>query len=168
MKQYLLLSAAALALTFASIPAHAEASKAPAAPAGFGPIDANNDQKVTKAEADAAAGKEFAAFDANSDGKISTDEFKAVLYKLNAKLITDDAAKKKAEPMIQGRFKALDADSNGSVSKAEFLGDSTRRHKTLDENGDGTVTKAEVDSVQAKVKKQIEAMKAKAAAAEKK
>ena len=166
---YILMTVAALTMTVSSFAAHAEDAKktdakpaatAAAASSPFGPVDANNDGVVTKAEADAAAMGEFGVFDANKDGKISKDEFKTVLYKINEKALTDDAAKAKAQPMIDARFANLDTNKDSNISKDEFLADSTKRHKMFDENGDGKVTKAEVDDVNSKLKAKFEAMKA--------
>lgn len=165
MKNYLILSAAvfAVAMPFA---AHAQDAKAadkpPAAKSG---VDTNGDGIVTKPEADAVSAKDFAVFDTNKDGNISKDEFKTFIYKSNAKMLPDDAAKKKAEPMINAQFGMLDTNKDGKVGKAEFMEDSTKRFKALDENGDGKVSKAEVADVQKKMKAQYEKMKA---AAEKK
>ncbi len=158
MKHYFLLSAVALAMAAAPLAAQAQDAKK-AAPAKSA-IDTNNDGTVSKAEADAVAGRDFAAFDTDKNGKISPDEFKALLYKNNAKQLPDDAAKKKAEPELMAQFKMLDNNRDGAVTKAEFLEDSTRRFKAMDENGDGKVTKAEVEDVQKKIKAQVEKMKA--------
>lgn len=166
MKNPLLLTAVAMMLTVAPFSVHAEdaAKTEPAKKSSFGPVDANGDNVVTKAEADAAAGLEFTMFDADKDSKISKDEFKNVLMKMNAKALPDDAAKKKAEPLIMERYGFLDTNKDGSIAKDEFLSDSTKRHKMFDENGDGKVTKAEVENVGAKMKKKIEAMRAAAKA----
>lgn len=165
MKNYLILSAAlvAVAMPSASYAQEAKAAEKPAA-AKSG-VDTNGDGIVTKPEADAVSAKDFAVFDTNKDGNISKDEFKAFIYKSNAKMLPDDAAKKKAEPMINAQFGMLDMNKDGKVSKAEFMEDSTRRFKALDGNGDGKVSKEEVADVQKKMKAQYEKMKA---AAEKK
>ena len=156
MKKYLLLSAAALMLMTAS--AHAENAK-PGAPGAKSAVDSNNDGVITKVEADAVSERDFAAFDANKDGKISKDEFQALIFKTNANVLKDDAAKKRAEPEIAAQLKMLDSNKDGNIDKTEFKADSTRRFKTMDENGDGKVTKAEVESVSKKIRAAIEKMK---------
>lgn len=164
MKHYFLLSAAALMLSVAPVAVHADAKKTPPPPSA---IDQNNDGLVSKAEADAVAGRDFAAFDTDKDGKISKDEFKALLFKANAKQLPDEAAKKKVEPEILAQFNQLDQNKDGSITKAEFLEDSTRRFKAMDENGDGKVSKEEVEAVAKKIKAQLEKMKAAADAKKK-
>ncbi len=109
--------------------------------------DANDDGVVTRAEAQAHAGKMFAKMDANNDGALNEADREA----------------RKAERKTK-MFEALDADSNGQISRDEFMafehegkrGKRGKHHrmghgrdhhgkmmKGADTNNDGAISEAE-------------------------
>lgn len=113
-------------------------------PEGHGPrgaghfmrMDANNDGKVTRAEATAEADKMFASLDTNKDGFVTQAEADAHHADRKA-----EHAKRKDE-----RFAERDANKDGKLSRQEVSKMPEERFKAIDTNKDGFLTKAEMEA----------------------
>ena len=104
----------------------------------FDAMDADKDDKVTKAESDAFHAARTKAADTNADGKLSAEELAAMQIKEMMARATDRAAK-----MIE----KLDTDGDKMLSDTEFAAAPGRAEmfKKIDADGDGAITKVEAD-----------------------
>ncbi|KEQ52115.1 EF-hand domain-containing protein [Sphingobium chlorophenolicum] len=150
-----LLCAAALATVAGVAPLAAQTHEMP----GFmQDWDANHDNKVPRAEFDAARAVRFGKVDANSDGGATAEEYLSEY--LNRKKdefnvpgqSNDDklASYQRAIRQTYARFNALDKDRDGKMTKAEFDVSGGRVFARMDDDKDGTVTLADVKAVIAK------------------
>jgi Ca2+-binding EF-hand superfamily protein len=99
--------------------------------ANLGPADANNDGKISAAEAASVSAKSAAEIDSNHDNNITAFELKAEedrmhLLELNRYL------------------GSMDANHDGKISTAEFSAMDAARFKNVDRNNDGFVTPDEM------------------------
>lgn len=93
---------------------------------GLRRMDANQDGKLTRAEAQAARAKLFETVDANRDGAVTPEEAQA--------------ARERARMERQQRAMArLDANKDGRISRDEFVRSEMRMFERMDPDGDGVI-----------------------------
>lgn len=88
--------------------------------------DADDDGRVTSAEAANFRAEQIATYDTDGDGSLSLEEFSAL-----------HAAQ--TRPMIVDRFQAFDDDGDGKVTEAEMAGPFNRMLRYMDSDGDGAI-----------------------------
>jgi len=107
------------------------ASPSTAQPTNLGPIDQNNDGKISAAEAQWVTAKSIARIDADHNGVITVEELKA-----------EEERQRTAER--QRQLQALDSNHDGKTTTAEFAAMDTERFKRMDRNNDGQLTPDEL------------------------
>lgn len=97
----------------------------------FEKLDADNDGKVTRAEAEAYRNRQIAAFDQDKDGALNQAEYTAMVQAMMAE-------------RTQRRFERQDKDSDGKLTPAEMSERMDRMFEHMDENGDGAIERGEM------------------------
>lgn len=118
----------------------------------FDRMDADKDGVVTRAEAEAQAGKAFDRLDTNKDGVIDDAELKAHSDRMKARLAKRGGDEAKAGKRAD-RFESSDADKDGKVTRVEFLAKAAPWFARADADKDGKVTREELAAVTAKMQK---------------
>jgi EF hand len=110
--------------------------------------DTNRDQKVGRAEFDAARAQRFKASDANNDGVLDEGEYLSeYVVHLDAELAQSKLSEAEKTEMRQRqlrqtlvRFKILDTDKDGRMTRAEYDVSGARSFVNHDTDKDGEVS----------------------------
>ena len=94
-------------------------------------LDANEDDKLTRAEIDEAIRSRLASADKDGDGKLNLEEFQPVLVEI-------------MRPRIVDGFQFLDADGDAVITLEEIDRPMSRVVSRLDRNDDGELTSDEL------------------------
>jgi Ca2+-binding EF-hand superfamily protein len=123
--------AGALVLAFTSGPAFAQAAAGKPQTVNLGPMDQNNDGKISADEAKWVTAKSIAKIDANHDNVITVQELKEEEERLRA-------------ADRQRQLNMLDTNHDGKTTTAEFAAMDTERFKSMDRNHDGQLSPDEL------------------------
>lgn len=113
-------------------------------------MDTNKDGQLSRAEAEAGAGKRFEKMDLNGDGKVTPQE------------MTEAREKMKAERMKERQdrhFKQLDANGDGSLSKEEMSDMAMTHFNMADTNEDGVISKEEHEAARKTMREKFRDMR---------
>ena len=123
----------------------AKAVAAKVADAEFDGMDTDGNDRVSRAEHDAATRRMFASMDANSDGRVTAAEMDAAHEKVTGR------KPKRGEPRAKAKIAAIDESGDGVLTRSEHLKGGRKMFAKMDTNVDGSLTREELAAGRAKL-----------------
>lgn len=137
-----LVGAAALA---AGVYLVAKSMAARVADARFDGMDTDHNDRVSRAEHDAATRRMFDSMDANADGKVTAAEMDAAQLKVTGR------KPKRGALSAKRKIAAIDENGDGALTRGEHLRGVRKMFARMDTNVDGSLTREELEAGRAKL-----------------